>query len=239
MTARRIAARKLRQPEAAWVVGQIRRHRRVLLLTTALHATAVLVLAFTGVRAAGPERAAAGGRRGRRRAAIRQTSTRTTIDQGTQRAALDWRSFDVGRQQTVQFQQPNASSVTLNRVINGVARQIAGHILANGQVVLVNGSGVVFTKDAVVDAQSLVVSSAGIGNMKFMAGQMVFDQPGSPDARIVNAGSITVKQAGLAALVAPVVVNSGISPPNSATSCWPARRRTRSTCTATGCCRST
>lgn len=143
-------------------------------------------------------------------AAIRQTATRTTIDQGTQRAALDWRSFDVGRQQTVQFQQPNASSVTLNRVINGVASQIAGHILANGQVVLVNGSGVVFTKDDVVDAQSLVVSSAGIGNMKFMAGQMVFDQPGSPDARIVNAGSITVKQAGLAALVAPVVVNSGI-----------------------------
>lgn len=143
-------------------------------------------------------------------AAIRQTATRTTIDQGTQRAAIDWRSFDVGRQQTVQFHQPDASSVTLNRVTNGVASQIAGHILANGQVVLVNGSGVVFTKDAVVDAQSLVVSSAGIANMAFMAGHMAFDQPGSSDARIVNAGSITVKQAGLAALVAPVVVNAGV-----------------------------
>ena len=43
-----------------------------------------------------------------------------------------------------------------------------------------------------------------------MAGEMVFDQPGNPNARIENQGTITVKQAGLAALVAPQVANSGV-----------------------------
>jgi len=41
---------------------------------------------------------------------------------------------------------------------------------------LINGSGVVFSKNAMVDAQSLVVSSAGIGNIAFMAGWLAFDQ---------------------------------------------------------------
>jgi len=209
MTARRAAAHKTIRPEAAWIAGHVRRHRRALLLTTALQGTVALVLAFPA-RAQPATARPQGGVVVAGIAAIRQTATTTTIDQGTQRAAIDWSRFDVGRQQTVQFHQPDASSVTLNRVTNGVASQIAGHILANGQVVLVNGSGVVFTKDAVVDAQSLVVSSAGIANMAFMAGHMAFDQPGSADARIVNAGSITVKQAGLAALVAPVVVNAGV-----------------------------
>jgi hypothetical protein len=42
-----------------------------------------------------------------------------------------------------------------------------------------------------------------------MAGQMVFDQKANPNAAIVNEGTLTVRQAGLAALVAPRVANSG------------------------------
>lgn len=38
---------------------------------------------------------------------------------------------------------------------------------------------------------------------------MVFDQAPKPGAVVSNAGTITVKEAGLAALVAPRVVNSG------------------------------
>ena len=43
-----------------------------------------------------------------------------------------------------------------------------------------------------------------------MAGKMVFDRAANPNARIDNRGTITVKQAGLAALVAPSVANSGV-----------------------------
>jgi filamentous hemagglutinin family protein len=142
-------------------------------------------------------------------AQIGRTDAQTRIDQSSQRAAIDWRSFDVGSGQSVTFQQPSASAVTLNRVTSADPSQIAGKIAANGQVVLVNQSGVLFTKGAQVNAQSIIVSAAGITNQNFMAGQMVFDQPARPDAQVVNAGRITVKQAGLAALVAPQVKNAG------------------------------
>ena len=75
---------------------------------------------------------------------------------------------------------------------------------------LVNPSGVTFHQGSQVNAQSIVVSAAGISNQNFMAGRMVFDHAARPDARIENRGTITVKEAGLAALVAPSVANSGV-----------------------------
>jgi filamentous hemagglutinin family protein len=143
-------------------------------------------------------------------ATIGQTATLTQINQASQRAAIDWNSFDVGSKQQVQFQQPSASAITLNRVTGADPSQIAGKITANGQIALVNPAGVLFTKDAQVQAQSVVVSAAGISNQNFMAGRMVFDQPARPDAAVINQGRITVKQTGLAALVAPRVENDGV-----------------------------
>jgi filamentous hemagglutinin family protein len=143
-------------------------------------------------------------------ATIGQTATLTQIDQTSQRAAINWNSFDVGSKQQVQFQQPSASAMTLNRVTGADPSQIAGQVTANGQIVLVNPAGVLFTKGAQVQAQSVVVSAAGISDQNFMAGRMVFDQPGRPDAAVVNQGRITVKQTGLAGLVAPRVENDGV-----------------------------
>ena len=100
--------------------------------------------------------------------------------------------------------------MTLNRVTGPDPSQIAGRIEANGQIVLVNQSGVTFYKGAQVNANGLLVSAAGISNRNFMAGVMKFDQPAKPNARIENQGSITIKEAGLAALVAPQVANSGV-----------------------------
>jgi filamentous hemagglutinin family protein len=143
-------------------------------------------------------------------ATIAQDAARTQVTQSTGRAAIDWRSFDIGRDHSVQFQQPSASSVTLNRVTGPDPSQIAGRITANGQVAIVNQSGVVFHQGAQVDVAGLVVSSANITNQAFMrGGRMEFNQPGRPDARIENNGSITVREAGLAALVAPQVANRG------------------------------
>ena len=143
-------------------------------------------------------------------ATIQQGASRTTITQSTHRAAIDWRSFDIGRDQSVQFQQPSTGSVTLNRVTGPDPSAIAGRIQANGQVAIVNQSGVVFHRGAQVDAAGLLVSTANIANGAFMrGGRMVFDQPGRADARIENHGEITVREAGLAALVAPQVANRG------------------------------
>ncbi|MBR0653409.1 filamentous hemagglutinin N-terminal domain-containing protein [Roseomonas terrae] len=140
---------------------------------------------------------------------VHQDAAQTTVQQAQQRGIVDWRSFNIGRDHTVRFQQPGASSITLNRVTTPDPSTIAGRISANGQVAIVNQSGVVFTQGAQVDAAGLIVSSANISNENFMAGRMVFDQPGRPDARIENAGTITIREAGLAALVAPQVANRG------------------------------
>ncbi len=102
---------------------------------------------------------------------------------------------------------------------------------------LVNQSGVTFFKGAQVNTNGLMVSAIGITNQNFMAGKMVFDQPGNPNARVENQGTITVREAGLAALVAPQVANSGVINAKLGHVYWPARRRRRWICMATACCR--
>jgi filamentous hemagglutinin family protein len=131
------------------------------------------------------------------------------INQTTPRAAIDWQSFSVGQGGQVQFQQPSASAFALNRVTGPDASVIAGRITANGQIAIVNQSGIVFTPTARVDVGALVASAANISNENFMAGRMVFDGPPRPGAQVVNEGRITVAEGGLAALVAPQAANRG------------------------------
>lgn len=197
-------------------VALLRRGRGALLRGTALQGALVLFVVLPG--AARPSSAAAqpapgarpqGGQVVAGAAGIQQNAAVTRVDQASQRAAIDWRSFDVGRDHAVVFVQPNPSAVVLNRVTGPDPSAIAGRIQANGQVIITNPSGVLFHQGAQVDAQGLVVSAAGITNRNFMAGRMVFDQRPHPDAKIENRGTITVKETGLAALVAPQVSNSG------------------------------
>ncbi|MBW4093871.1 MAG: filamentous hemagglutinin N-terminal domain-containing protein, partial [Proteobacteria bacterium] len=111
--------------------------------------------------------------------------------------------------QSVEFHQPSAQATILNRVVGPNPSQIAGRITANGQVILQNQDGITFYKGAQVNTAGFLATAAGITNRNFMAGRMVFDQPAAAGARIENQGHITVREAGLAALVAPQVANSG------------------------------
>jgi filamentous hemagglutinin family protein len=189
--------------------------RSILLMSTALQATVALVLATPAIAQPAPNARPTGGTVIAGSAAISSTATNTAINQSTQRAAVNWNSFNVGSQQSVTFAQPNASAVTLNRVTGPDPSQIAGRIDANGQVILVNQSGVTFYKGAQVNTNGLMVSAIGASDQSvknFMAsptGTLALDQPGNPNARVDNRGDITVRQAGLAALVAPQVANSG------------------------------
>jgi filamentous hemagglutinin family protein len=143
-------------------------------------------------------------------AAIAQNGNTTTITQASQRAAIDWRSFNVGSQETVNFVQPNSSSAILNRVVGNEASAIFGRITANGQVYLINPNGILFGRTAQVDVGALTATTSNIGNADFMAGRLSFSQPGKPGARVENQGSITVGEGGFAALVGRGVVNSGV-----------------------------
>ena len=201
---------KCRRADKVKLLGVVRRKRSALMVSTALQATAMFVLSLPADAQPAPNARPTGGVVVAGAAAIGQTASTTTIKQSTQRAAVNWQSFDVGSQQRVDFRQPSASAMTLNRVVGPDPSRIAGRIDANGLVVLVNQSGVMFFKGAQVNTNGLVVSAIGITNQNFMAGKMVFDQPGNPNARVENQGTITVREAGLAALVAPQVANSGV-----------------------------
>ena len=183
-----------------------RRSRRLLLASTALSAA---LLATARAAPPAPSATPQGGSVVGGSAAIAQAPGSTTITQTSQRAAIDWQSFNVGANARVTFKQPNAQAIALNRVMSENPSIIAGRIDANGQIVLMNQSGVVFAAGSQVNAESLVVSTSGISAKNFMAGKMLFDEPPKPGARIVNDGRITMKQAGLAAFVAPQVVNRG------------------------------
>ncbi len=131
------------------------------------------------------------------------------IDQSTQRAVIDWQTFNVGSAAEVNFNQPNSSAATLNRVLDSNASQIFGRIHATGQVFLVNPNGVYFGKSATVDVGALAATTGSISNEDFMAGNLVFKRNGATGS-VVNEGELRAAIGGYIALLAPEVRNSGV-----------------------------
>src|SRR5689334_22515105 len=55
----------------------------------------------------------------------------TVIDQGSQRLTLNWSTFNVGANESVQFNQPNSTALALNRILDQNPSQIFGSLRAN------------------------------------------------------------------------------------------------------------
>ena len=152
---------KARRNDTVRLIGVVRRNRPALMMSTALQATVMLVLALPAAAQPAPNARPTGGVVVAGAAAISQSVGNTRITQSTQRAAIDWKSFDVGSQQSVTFSQPSASAVALNRVTGPDPSQIAGRIDANGQIILLNQSGVNFYQGAQVNTAGVMVSTIG------------------------------------------------------------------------------
>jgi filamentous hemagglutinin family protein len=131
------------------------------------------------------------------------------IQQASDRAAINWSGFNIGRDATVNFQQPSAASVTLNRLLDGNPSQIFGKLQANGQVFLLNPSGIIFGSTASVDVGAIVASTHSMSDSDFMAGRNIFSRNGAT-GKIVNEGIIQTQLGGYIALLAPEVQNDGI-----------------------------
>ncbi|MDR2874872.1 MAG: filamentous hemagglutinin N-terminal domain-containing protein, partial [Methylobacillus sp.] len=141
-------------------------------------------------------------------ASIGQTGNTMTIDQTTNRAAINWQTFNIGTGYTVQFNQPGTQSITLNRVVGGVPSNIQGALLANGQVWIQNANGVLFGSGATINVNSLLVTTKNIDVNQFMSGSNTFDLTSTGiNAGIVNDGSIAA--AGYVTLVGDQVRNTG------------------------------
>ena len=150
------------------------------------------------------------------------------INQHSDKAILNWQSFNVGKENTVNFVQPSASSVALNRIQQQDPSKILGQITANGQVYLYNQNGFIFGKDSVVNANTLLASTLKITDDAFNRGiTRVFDEDGGAalaiepmkagDAMDPKTASILIEagakihtdKAGRIVIAAPKIVNKG------------------------------
>jgi filamentous hemagglutinin family protein len=136
------------------------------------------------------------------------TASTMTINQSTSRALINWNQFDIGANATVNFNQPSTSSVTLNQINSPAISQIYGHLNSNGQVYLINPSGIYFSPTASVSVGSIAASTDQIGSADFMNGGSTFisNHKGS----IINDGTIKAATGGYIALLAPEVINNGM-----------------------------
>ncbi|MHC4834167.1 MAG: two-partner secretion domain-containing protein, partial [Planctomycetota bacterium] len=102
-------------------------------------------------------------------AAFDRAGSATTITAGNN-AIIEYRSFDIGANESVRFVQPSADARVLNRVLGTSPTQIAGSLTANGQVYIVNEAGVYFGSTAVVDAGAIFAAAGTITNADFLGG---------------------------------------------------------------------
>jgi filamentous hemagglutinin family protein len=97
--------------------------------------------------------------------------TEVTIDQNASQAVLNWSSFNIGKQTTLNFDQSlngvaQSSWVVFNKVNDptGIPSQILGRIQAPGQVYVIDANGIIFGGSAQVNVNTLVASALPIND---------------------------------------------------------------------------
>lgn len=138
---------------------------------------------------------------------ISQAGKVTNISQSTQKASINWNKFDIASDETVNFKQPNSSSITLNRVVGNEKSIINGALNANGQVWIINSNGVLFGKGATINTSGLLATTKDISDTDFQAGNYNFK--GNSNESVINLGTIDVVNNGSVILAANEVRNEG------------------------------
>ena len=139
---------------------------------------------------------------------IAQTGTTTTIQQNSQNLSLNWNSFNIAANQIVNFVQPSAAAIAVNRIFDTSATQILGQLNANGQVYLINPNGIVFGQGSQVNVGGLVASTLDVNDASLNSASKTFSGTGT--GSIINKGNLVAANGGYIALIANQVSNQGI-----------------------------
>ncbi|RDI40051.1 two-partner secretion domain-containing protein, partial [Aquicella lusitana] len=121
---------------------------------------------------------------------VQQSPNSTVINQSSQKAIINWRSFNIGQPESTHFQQP-AGGVTLNRIspTQGPS-SIYGRLTATGQIILMNPAGIFFGPSAYVNVGGLIATTANISNQDFLNGNYRFTHVSPYSGSIINEGQI-------------------------------------------------
>ena len=130
--------------------------------------------------------------------------TTVTIEQTADKAILNWETFNVGRNTTVDFQQQSNWAV-LNRVNDPNARpsEIQGQINGAGTVMIMNRNGVVFSGTSQVNVRNLVAAAANITDEQFTQRGIYVDATGTQPTFTDAAGKVEVQRGALIQTHAP------------------------------------
>lgn len=167
----------------------------------------------------------------------RNGTVSATVSQSSNAGILQWQSFDIGANATVNVVQPSSAAVLLNKVASGDFNQstvIEGKLNANGQVYVYNPNGIIFGKSSQINVNALVATTLKIDDNRFLAGLLAPTNPplpifaadpafkpdgvtlGPPGSISVEGDStstqarITTATGGRILLVAPTVTNNGV-----------------------------
>jgi filamentous hemagglutinin family protein len=124
------------------------------------------------------------------------------------KSILHYSSFNLSKEDFVEFIQPTSSSVVLNRVVGKDPSSIFGKIVSNGQVYLVNTNGIYFGPSSSVNVGALVASTLDIKDHDFINGNYTFSSD-SNYCSIINEGFIS-SDSGSIALLSSNIKNDGV-----------------------------
>lgn len=166
-----------------------------------------LVVAALSLTAALAQAAPDGGQVVSGAGSIAQSGSTTTVTQSSQNLSLNWKSFNIAPQETVNFVQPSAAAIAVNRIFDTNGSQILGHLNANGQVWLINPNGILFGQNAQVNVGGLVASTLDLNDASLNGSARSFS--GNGTGSIVNQGTINAADGGYVALLGNTVSNQG------------------------------
>jgi len=133
---------------------------------------------------------------------IQRSANNTTIT-ASDKAIINYSSFDIARPETVQFIQPGSSASVLNRILSTNPTNINGTLLANGRVFFVNPAGVYIGAGARINVNQLIASGLSMSDSDFINGRYNFV---GGDGAVINNGDISAEKA---YLIGKQVTNSG------------------------------
>jgi filamentous hemagglutinin family protein len=166
-----------------------------------------LLVAAAGLFSALAQAAPEGGQVVSGTGSIAQSGATTTITQTTQSLSLNWDSFNIAAQETVNFHQPSATAIAVNRIMDSNGTQILGNLNANGQVYLINPNGILFGQGAQVNVGALVASTLDLNDASLNSDSRSFSGNGA--GSVINHGTINAADGGYVALLGNTVSNQG------------------------------
>ena len=126
---------------------------------------------------------------------------------------IHWDTFNIASGYTVNFEQPSATSATLNRVIGNIPSSLTGTLTSNGKVWLINSAGIMVGSGATIDVAGFVASTLNVSDADFLANKLNFSGNSGTATTIgavSNLGSISTPGGGTVYLIGPSVQNNGI-----------------------------